>query len=1127
MANRHMTLAYRSFLLSLFLCISTAGAAEEGKLLWEIGTPDNNYAEFANAGQVSAPWDWNRDVLFAIGESDSHKDWPYVQPGPSDAWAGSRTHTCRILFGLKSAPAEGQCALEVRLIDTHYAGPPRLRITINGTEFERAMPKGASDESAQGHPEKGKHHRFDVRFPSSLLRQGDNEIQITSLSGSWMLYDWLGLKTPSASQLTRLQTATALIKAEPIPALLERDGKLFQPVSLVLRHVGGPQKVVLKLAGAADTELELTGGVQTAEMLVPAVEKPTELRLEIKAEGEQVPPATVTLKPVRKLTLYILPHSHTDIGYTEIQTAIEKKQVNNLLEGIAAARRTASYPEGSRFVWNVEVLWAADLYWHRLSKEQRVEFLDAVKRGQVVLNGMYLNELTGLCRPEELVQLFRTATEMSQFTGVPIESAMISDVPGYTWGLVSAMNSAGIKYFSAAPNYFDRIGTILREWENKPFYWVGPDGKSKVLTWIPYKGYAMSHIFNQLREDRIVEIMNTLDAQKYPYDIAYVRWAGHGDNADPDPAICDDVRAWNSRYAWPHLIIAGVPEAFRAFEKRYGSQLPKVRGDWTPYWEDGAGSSALETSMNRQSSDRLDQAATLFALRSPASYPATEFDDAWKKVLLYSEHTWGADCSISKPESQKTREQWEIKKGYADAADSQSRALVAQSLGGLPSPNADTIEVVNTLSWPRTDLVTLSAAAGDSVLDDSGKPVPAQKLTTGGLVFLASDVPAFGSRRYRVTTGAACSSGSPATASADVLENGKIRARVDAVTGAIVELSAAGLDGNFADTSGGEALNDYRYLIGDDLRDLQRNGPVKVKVLENGPLLASLLVESDAPGCKHLAREIRLAAGRDYLEIFDIVDKARLDASDYHARNGKESLNFAFPFNVPDGQIRVDLPLAQMRPDVDQIPGACKNWVTVGRFIDVSNRRRGITWVTLDAPLAELGGITAILLNSQTNPDVWRKSIGRTQRVYSWAMNNHWGTNYRAYQEGPTVFRFILRPHRGHDMAEASRFATGFSYPLVVAKPSAPRNAMPGPLKVEPDDALVTALKPADDGQGWIVRLYGASDSKRKAKITLNGKTPAMSLTDTSEVHGNSIRGRIPVPSHGLVSVRIQPGADQ
>ena len=127
---------------------------------------------------------------------------------------------------------------------------------------------------------------------------------------------------------------------------------------------------------------------------------------------------------------YILPHSHTDIGYTAIQTDIEEKQVNNLLQGLADARRTAGYPEGARFVWNVEVMWAADLFLQRMTPAQREDFLAAVRQGQVALNGMYLNELTGLCRPEELVRLFRYATDLGARTGVPVDSAMISDVPG-------------------------------------------------------------------------------------------------------------------------------------------------------------------------------------------------------------------------------------------------------------------------------------------------------------------------------------------------------------------------------------------------------------------------------------------------------------------------------------------------------------------------------------------------------------------------------------------------------------------------------------------------------------------------------------------------------------------------
>jgi alpha-mannosidase len=209
-----------------------------------------------------------------------------------------------------------------------------------------------------------------------------------------------------------------------------------------------------------------------------------------------------------------------------------------------------------------------------------------------------------------------------------------------------------------------------------------------------------------------------------------------------------------------------------------------------------------------------------------------------------------------------------------------------------------------------------------------------------------------------------------------------------------------------------------------------------------------------------------------------------------------------------------------MRPEADQMPSACKNWFTVGRWADVSNRRQGVTWVTLDAPLVQVGGLTARLLNSQTNPDVWRKHVEPTQKLYSWAMNNHWGTNYRAYQEGPTVFRFILRPHGRRDPAEASRFATGFSYPLLAAR--APVVVRPL-LSVKPDDVLVTALKPSDDGRALIVRLFGAATEARSAMLQWGVPAPkAVFLSDTSERAGRKIGDRIEVPAGALVSLRAE-----
>ena len=78
---------------------------------------------------------------------------------------------------------------------------------------------------------------------------------------------------------------------------------------------------------------------------------------------------------------------------------------------------------------------------------------------------------------------------------------------------------------------------------------------------------------------------------------------------------------------------------------------------------------------------------------------------------------------------------------------------------------------------------------------------------------------------------------------------------------------------------------------------------------------------------------------------------------------------------MPNPEVRVNSPGAVVRPEKDQLPGACKNWFSVERWVDVSNDHYGVTWVTADAPLMELGGLTANLPRSQPNPDAYMKTI--------------------------------------------------------------------------------------------------------------------------------------------------------
>jgi alpha-mannosidase len=162
------------------------------------------------------------------------------------------------------------------------------------------------------------------------------------------------------------------------------------------------------------------------------------------------------------------------------------------------------------------------------------------------------------------------------------------------------------------------------------------------------------------------------------------------------------------------------------------------------------------------------------------------------------------------------------------------------------------------------------------------------------------------------------------------------------------------------------------------------------------------------------------------------------------------------------------------------------------------------------------------MFSSQTHHDIWRKHIEPTQRFYSWIMNNHWSTNYRAYQDGPVEFRYGLRPHGGYDPAAASRFATAMSQPLV-ASSHGQRSRMGLKLRIEQEDVLVQECKRSADGSAWIVRLFGASGQDRKTGLTwADGRPIKVWRSNLSEQPLERIDALVDVPGWDLITLRIE-----
>jgi alpha-mannosidase len=511
------------------------------------------------------------------------------------------------------------------------------------------------------------------------------------------------------------------------------------------------------------------------------------------------------------------------------------------------------------------------------------------------------------------------------------------------------------------------------------------------------------------------------------------------------------------------------------FEQRYGDSIPTVRGDFTPYWEDGAASSARETAINRAAAERLVQAETLWAVLRPKAFPAGEFDAAWRNVVLFDEHTWGSWNSISEPNSPFTKQQWDRKRRFVLDAQQQSRELLNIATKDLAPANetVDRFAVFNTSSWVRSDLVSIPTTwrrSGDRVTDADGRPVPSQRLRNGELAVWVEDLPPLAAAVYCLSPGQP-HDGPEVRVSESQLANDRVSLKIDPQTGLISSLRDHATDAELVDQDAARGLGDYLYVAGRRPDRPQRSTLRKLEVVERGPLVAAVRAIAEAPGCDGLSNEVRLTATADHVDLIAGIDKQEV--------YDPEAVYFAFPFAIPRPEVRFDLAWSIARPEVDQLPGACRNYFTAQRWVDVSNEARGITLATIDAPLIEIGGL-------MTDATVvgWRERAEDDSLLYSYVMNNYWETNYLAAQPGPATIRYALRPHGRFDATSAKRFGIERSQPLIVAPVDEGHVPASEPLvHIAPAEVIVSRVRPSRDGRALILRLFNASGQTQRATL--------------------------------------------
>lgn len=838
-------------------------------------------------------------------------------------------------------------------------------------------------------------------------------------------------------------------------------------------------------------------------------------------------------------TLYLLHHSHTDIGFTHDQPILWELERRFIDMAIDAAERHADHDGDHAFKWVVETM-APFLYWLERSPDRQVErLLQLEKAGRIEVTGSFLNT-TPLADVADYIEMLQPLARLRREYGLRITHAMSADINGHNWPLADVLLAAGIETTSMAinedfggapftrPNLFrwqapsGALLPALNGWHYGTGTWVGiPDHPDKFAAAVPQ-----------------IEAKLAKAGWPFPFAIMQVMAYG-GDNRGADIHYSDFIRAWNERGGQrPRLRMITWREFWAAVRPQL-SQLPIHAGDWTDYWNFGAGSSARETAVARHSRARLRTADTLHAwLEGLGVGRATDGTGAdlpgrdpclllrtagahrrqgWDALETWHEHTWGWFGHVGDPEHEDAATQWNHKAHLAYLARSHSRMLVrdgAAELGIRVSRGPDDALILfNPLPWPRQAWGAVPAACMDyRAVGGSGEDPSSsrhgQDLAVGTPWRLEPvTVPAAGytvvprNRVHPVQQ-------PEAHGETGVVEDALRRIVFDRERGGIVSWLDKALGRELVDPA-------VPWRFGSVVHETVADREAWARLKMNGPIHWDFVLHERAwhPDWRAVrGSHVQLLSHKVFhtpvaVEVEQTVVVSGLAAPatlrfilPHHentlelqahwnmgAVQHPEATYVALPFQVPGAVVHLDVGAQAIEPDRQQLAGSCRDYFNLQNWADFSASGFGVTIATPENPLAQFGDFH--FAHDQ-------RAIKFERAMFlGWITNNYWGTNFRGYQPGRVTARYVVRPHHGgFDEAAAHRFGQEIAMPCIVQtcnETPRPGAALPasGTLlqlpaaPVQTLHVLPASWANADAPDGILLRLVNAADTPQTARV--------------------------------------------
>ena len=864
---------------------------------------------------------------------------------------------------------------------------------------------------------------------------------------------------------------------------LNSDG--LKEFSIQVSAKGWPEQKPISLG-------ELPKGTKQVELSVPASVKNKSMSVLFQWAGKKQRISGVPIKYPKEWTIYLVQHTHTDIGYTKPQTEILPEHLRYIDYALDYCDLTDNYPDDSKFRWTCETSWAVREYLKRRPASQIERLKQRVKEGRIEIAGMMLN-MAEIATESSMAASLQPIRTFKEQYGFPVTTAMQDDVNGIAWCMADYFSEIGIKYLTMGIN---KTRSLLPFDKPTPFWWESPSGKRILAYRSDHYMTANEWQIHQGKMDlfkpKVVNYLRSLEARKYPFDRVGVQFSGYlTDNSPPAKIECDLIKTWNETYAWPKLRLATIHEFPEYVEKEHGNELKVFRAAWPDWWTDGFGSAARETGASRDTHVAMQISNTLLSMASLLGTPIAPgvFDriaDIQDDLLFYDEHTYGAAESISDPMAENSQVQWGEKAAYVWDAVKKVNLLREEAFGllqgYLPRANVPTIAVFNTLNWKRSGLVRvfidheiLPVDRDFKIVDsENGESIPAQAMNGRAegtyWALWVKDVPPQGYKTCRIEVNDKKRAPQATLDSTTSLENAFYSLTIDPQKGTVTSLVDKETGKELVDKNASWGLGQCIYETISGGRDFKpgafkRTSLKNVKMQKglNGPIWKSVLLTAEMDGCapkNGVQVEIRLYETEKRIEFHYTVRKLPITDA--------EAVYVSFPFSLPDFKIFYEAQGGVVNPGENQIPGSSSDWQTVQNFIAVRNSQEQIVYVSDQAPLVQLGDI---------NLGKWQP-ITKVEKpyIYSWVMNNYWFTNFRVSQEGEFKWNYCLTSTKDISNTFATRFGWGSRIPLASrvlppGKSDESNSKSLSTLTVDAPNLLLVEAKPAVGGEGIILQF--------------------------------------------------------